>query len=129
KSVESNILEQHEQENTENEKKLNDLRFVFYILLAVFAILLIFFVLIYSKRNSRLKYTRDLEEKNQKIELQNAAILEQTKHLEDINKVKDRLFSIVSHDLKDSLTSIKGFIDLLNDGSLTQSEFNSLIPE
>lgn len=129
KSVESEILEQHEQENFENEKKLNDLKLVFYLLLAVFAIVLTFFVLVYSKRNSRLKYTRDLEEKNQKIELQNAAILEQTKHLEDINKVKDRLFSIVSHDLKDSLTSIKGFIDLLNDGSLTQTEFNSLIPE
>jgi len=129
KSIDSNILAQHEQENSENEKKLNDLTLVFYILLAVFAIVLTFFVMIYLKRNSRLKYTRDLEEKNQKIELQNAAILEQTKHLEDINKVKDRLFSIVSHDLKDSLTSIKGFIDLLNDGSLTQSEFNSLIPE
>ncbi|TYB79418.1 tetratricopeptide repeat-containing sensor histidine kinase [Bizionia myxarmorum] len=128
-SVEATILEQHEQENSENEKKLNDLRFIFYILLAVFAIVLTFFILIYVKRNNRLKYTRDLEEKNQKIELQNAAILEQTRHLEDINKVKDRLFSIVSHDLKDSLTSIKGFIDLLNEGSLTQSEFNSLLPE
>lgn len=129
KSVESSILAKHEYENSTNEKKLKDLRLVFYILLAVFAIVLTFFVLIYLKRNNRIKYTRDLEEKNQKIELQNSAILEQTRHLEDINKVKDRLFSIVSHDLKDSLTSIKGFIDLLNDGSLTQTEFNSLIPE
>src|SRR5690606_40429437 len=66
------------------------------------AIVSTFLVLIYLKRNSRLKYTRDLEEKNRKIELQNEAIMEQAKHLEDINKVKDKLFSIVSHDLKRS---------------------------
>ena len=60
---------------------------------------------------------------------QNEAILEQSKHLENINKVKDKLFSIVSHDLKDSLTSTKGFIDLLKDGQLSQDEFHSLLPE
>ena len=69
------------------------------------------------------------EEKNQKIEQQNEAILEQSKYLESINHVKDKLFSIVSHDLKDSLTSTQGFIDLLKEGSLSDEEFNSLIPE
>ena len=128
-SINANLLAQHEEENTVNAEKLKDLKLIFYALLAAFAIVLTFFILVYSKRNNRLKYTQDLEEKNKKIELQNEAILEQTKHLEDINKVKDRLFSIVSHDLKDSLTSIKGFIDLFKDGELTQNEFNDLIPE
>ena len=64
-----------------------------------------------------------------KIELQNEAFQEQTKHLENVNNVKDKLFSIVSHDLKDSLSSINGFIDLLKDGSLTREEFYDLIPE
>lgn len=49
--------------------------------------------------------------------------------MEEINVVKDKLFSIVSHDLKDSVTSIKGFIDLLKDGSLSKDEFNELVPE
>ena len=35
----------------------------------------------------------------------------------------------MSHDLKDSVTSIKGFIDLLKDGSLSKDEFNELVPE
>ncbi|WP_250432920.1 tetratricopeptide repeat-containing sensor histidine kinase [Hanstruepera flava] len=126
---ETNLIAKQGQELIESEKKLKDFKLILYALLAAFAIVLTFFILIYVKRNSRLKYTRELEEKNKKIELQNEAILEQTKHLEDINKVKDKLFSIVSHDLKDSLTSIKGFIDLLQEGSLTQSEFNNLIPE
>src|SRR5690554_100122 len=118
-----------EQETAETQKEFDRLRLIFYGLLGAIVILSTFLILIYLKRNSRLEYTRELEEKNKRIEIQNEAILEQTKHLEDINKVKDRLFSIVSHDLKDSLTSIKGFIDLLKDGSLTQEEFKSLIPE
>jgi signal transduction histidine kinase len=111
------------------QQEFDRLRIIFYALLGAIVILSTFLILIYLKRNSRLQYTRELEEKNKRIEIQNEAILEQTKHLEEINKVKDKLFSIVSHDLKDSLTSIKGFIDLLKEGSLTQEEFKSLIPE
>ncbi|MEL0645102.1 tetratricopeptide repeat-containing sensor histidine kinase [Olleya sp. Ti.3.14] len=112
-----------------SKKKYDKFKLIFYALLAAFAVVLTFFVLFYLKRNNRLKYTRELEAKNKKIELQNEAILEQSKHLENINKVKDKLFSIVSHDLKDSLTSTKGFIDLLKEGQLTQDEFHSLLPE
>jgi signal transduction histidine kinase/tetratricopeptide (TPR) repeat protein len=70
-----------------------------------------------------------LAAKNKQLTEHNAVILEQTEHLEEINKVKDRLFSIVSHDLKDSISSIKGFLDLLKEDSITKEEFNELIPE
>lgn len=113
----------------ESKKKLDRLKLIFYALLIAFAIVLIFFVLFYLKRSNGAKYTKDLEDRNHKIKLQNEAILEQSKRLESINNVKDKLFSIVSHDLKDSLTSTKGFIDLLKDGQLSQEEFHSLLPE
>lgn len=51
------------------------------------------------------------------------------RELQEINEVKDKLFSIVSHDLKDSISSIKAFLDLLKDDSLSQEEFHELIPE
>ncbi|MDN3492619.1 tetratricopeptide repeat-containing sensor histidine kinase [Winogradskyella bathintestinalis] len=57
------------------------------------------------------------------------AILEQTHHLEEVNQVKDKLFSIVSHDLKDSISSIKAFLDLLNEDNISKDEFFELIPE
>ena len=116
-------------DNIESKEKLDRLKLIFYAVLAAFAVVLVFFVLFYLKRKNGAKYTKELEDKNQKIELQNEAILEQTKHLESINNVKDKLFSIVSHDLKDSLTSTKGFIDLLKDGQLSQEEFHTLLPE
>ncbi|MDD7886469.1 tetratricopeptide repeat-containing sensor histidine kinase [Flavivirga sp. 57AJ16] len=116
-------------ETTKTKEKFDRLKLIFYGLLAALAIMSTFLVLIYLKRNNNIKYTQELEEKNIKIELQNVAFQEQTKHLENVNNVKDKLFSIVSHDLKDSLSSINGFIDLLKDGSLSREEFDNLIPE
>ncbi|MBR9757285.1 MAG: sensor histidine kinase [Algicola sp.] len=122
-------LQQPNPDTTGEINNINRFKLILYALLAALVIVSTFLVLIYLKRNNRIKYTRKLEEKNKKIELQNEAILEQTKHLEEINKVKDKLFSIISHDLKDSLSSIKGFIDLLKDGAVSSEEFEALIPE
>jgi len=113
----------------ESDEKTNRFQLIFYALLGALAIVSTFLILIYLKRNSSIKYTQELEEKNIKFELQNKAFQEQTKHLENVNNVKDKLFSIISHDLKDSLSSINGFIDLLKDGSLSRDEFDNLIPE
>ncbi|WP_396603154.1 ATP-binding protein [Algibacter sp. R77976] len=110
-------------------KTLEKYKLILYGLLAALIVVSALLVLIYLKRNSNIKNLQDLEEKNVKIQLQNEAFLEQTKHLENVNNVKDKLFSIVSHDLKDSLSSINGFIDLLKDGSLSREEFDDLIPE
>lgn len=111
------------------EDESNRFQLIFYALLGALAIVSTFLVLIFLKRNNSIKYTQELEEKNAKIEIQNKAFQEQTKHLENVNNVKDKLFSIISHDLKDSLSSINGFIDLLKDGSLSREEFDNLIPE
>tara|TARA_R110002096_G_scaffold15092_2_gene53253 strand:+ start:4972 stop:7002 length:2031 start_codon:yes stop_codon:yes gene_type:complete len=112
-----------------NQVEFDKYKLIFYALLAALVIVSTFLILIYLKRNTNMKYMEELEEKNIKIELQNEAFQEQTKHLENVNNVKDKLFSIVSHDLKDSLSSINGFIDLLKDGSLSREEFDNLIPE
>jgi len=109
--------------------KIEFQKYIIYGLIAAFIVALAFLIFTYLKRNESIENIIDLEAKNKKIEIQKEAILEQTKHLEDINKVKDRLFSIVSHDLKDSLTSIKGFIDLLSEGDISNEEFDKLIPE
>ncbi len=126
-SQENSVTNQPEISKTK--KDFDRLQLIFYALLATLAIVSTFLILIYLKRNSSLKYAQELEEKNIKIELQNEAFQEQTKHLENVNNVKDKLFSIISHDLKDSLSSINSFIDLLKDGSLTRAEFDNLIPE
>ncbi len=112
-----------------SKNKFDKFRKNMYLAIGGFLILAICLVIAYFKRNKGIKYTKDLEQKNKNIELQKEAILEENKHFEDINNTKDKLFSIVSHDLKDSLTSTKGLIDLLKEKSITKEEFDSLIPE
>lgn len=123
------LLEEQKIKDDANEARIDKLKLISYLLLGAFAIVSTFLLLIYLKRNSRIKYTKEVEEKNEQIQKQNDAILSQSKNLEEINVVKDKLFSIVSHDLKDSVSSIKAFIDLLKEGSLSSEEFNELIPE
>lgn len=112
-----------------NTAQVKNLKLLSYALIVGFLGVLTFLLLIYLKRKNTIKYTQELVDKNTQIQLQNDAFIEQTHHLEETNKVKDRLFSIVSHDLKDSVSSIKGFLDLLKEDSISREEFNELIPE
>lgn len=116
-------------ESPSSTKQVKNLQLLSYVLIVGFLGVLTVLLLIYLKRKNTITYTQELEEKNKQIQLQNDAILEQSHHLEETNKVKDRLFSIVSHDLKDSISSIKGFLDLLKEDSISREEFNELIPE
>ncbi|WP_298903571.1 tetratricopeptide repeat-containing sensor histidine kinase [uncultured Psychroserpens sp.] len=118
--------QQKEDEDAIFEKRL---KAISYILGAAFLIVSTILLLIYLKRKNTLKFNRELQEKNEKIKIQNTELSKKTTHLEEVNSVKDRLFSIVSHDLKDSISSIKGFIDLLKEDGISREEFYDLVPE
>lgn len=112
-----------------NELMFKKLKAISYVLGAAFLIVSTILLLIYLKRKNTLKFNRELQEKNKEIERKNEEFAKQTQHLEEVNSVKDRLFSIVSHDLKDSISSIKGFIDLLKEDGISREEFYDLVPE
>ena len=80
-------------------------------------------------RKNKTEYIFGLEKEAKSFNLDHSSLLDKNKELEEANQVKDRLFSIVSHDLKDSITSIKAFLDLLKDDSISKKEFDTLIPE
>ena len=116
-------------EEEENAIQFKKLKAISYVLGAAFLIVSTILLLIYLKRKNTLKFNKELQDKNKQIQLQNEEFAKQTQHLEEVNSVKDRLFSIVSHDLKDSISSIKGFIDLLKEDSISREEFYDLVPE
>ncbi|WP_400080807.1 tetratricopeptide repeat protein [Winogradskyella sp. R77965] len=97
--------------------------------LAAIAVLLSFLIFSLLKAKSHKKELNKQKEKLAQEKIRNETILEQTHHLEEVNQVKDKLFSIVSHDLKDSISSIKAFLDLLREDSISKDEFYELIPE
>ncbi len=45
-----------------------------------------------------------------------------------LNELKDRLFSIVSHDIRGPISGLNALLKMAGEGNLTQSEFKSLLP-
>jgi two-component system sensor histidine kinase/response regulator len=82
-------------------------------LLSLTAILV--FVLLYSNW-SKKKANRLLGAKNQEIQAQ-------ASQLSNLNSTKDKLISIISHDVRGPLSSLRGLINLICKGELTQEEF------
>ena len=52
---------------------------------------------------------------------------EQTAELQNLNNTKDRLFSIIGHDLRSPIASLKGIIELIDNQELSRQEFQDLL--
>lgn len=68
---------------------------------------------------------RDITER---VEIENKLRL-QSDELLGMNKLKDRLFSIISHDLRGPLINLNDIIKMLNEGMITEEEFKSFVPQ
>jgi len=72
-------------------------------------------------------YNEDLIIQKQKIHDQNVNLEAQSKQLREINQTKNKLFSILGHDLRGPVGQVKTIVDLLLSGDLSKSEFEELI--
>jgi two-component system, sensor histidine kinase and response regulator len=99
-----------------NEEEIKSQKVWLYFSIGCLSLLLILaFVLFYNNRyNSIAK--RVLQEKNK-------AINTQTQQLKNLNATKDKLFSIISHDLRSPLASLKALMELVGTPGITHDEF------
>ncbi|MBD1363418.1 tetratricopeptide repeat-containing sensor histidine kinase [Mucilaginibacter sp. ZT4R22] len=98
----------------------------------IFGIIILAMVIIlvnyYMQRRRQQKINAKLEEKNYEVLQQKASLDEQTSELNDLNKLKDRLISILAHDLRAPLSTLRGMFDLLQDDTITHQEMLDMIP-
>jgi signal transduction histidine kinase len=105
------------------------LKLIIYGLIVLIIIVTALLVGFLMNRRTKEAQLTNLRTKVKAFDSTHKSLLDKNKELEETNQAKDRLFSIVSHDLKDSITSIKAFLDLLKDDGVSKEEFDNLIPE
>ncbi|MEO8474530.1 MAG: tetratricopeptide repeat-containing sensor histidine kinase [Chryseolinea sp.] len=99
-----------------NQEEINSQRLWMYFSAGCLSLMAILaFVLFY---NNTLK-----KRANDELEVKNEEIQQQAFQLRNLNVTKDKLFSIISHDLRSPLASLRGLMDIMGMEGITQDEF------
>lgn len=108
----------------ENENKLKQQQFTnqkLYLAVlfsAVVLLLIVIFLLI------RLRVSQD--KSNKKLSLQKEEIQRQAENLNELNELKTKIFSIISHDLRGPINNLHALLNMLTSNIMTPQEFMNL---
>ncbi len=81
-------------------------------------------------KNREISRQKDeMETLAEELQAINEDVSNQRMELESLNQVKDRMFSIVSHDLRGPINSLSGILKLIRSEAITPDEIRSLIPK
>jgi two-component system sensor histidine kinase/response regulator len=95
----------------------------------VIVILSLLAFILFRSRYANRRVNQLLREKNEKIEEQKETLEQQAVQLLLNNRQKDKLFSIIAHDLRGPLNSLKGLMDLQKEKRLSEEEINGIMNE
>ncbi|MCL6218053.1 tetratricopeptide repeat-containing sensor histidine kinase [Zunongwangia pacifica] len=116
-------------EKMEKDKELSKNKLIIAVLLTLGFILILILFFWVKNYQQKEQFRKALEEKNRLIVQKNDMITERNIELAKLNKSKDRLFSILSHDLKSPIGSIQKLLELIKSGEFTQKEQAELLDE
>ena len=121
--------------------RLSDVSYPFYVLNHLLGIGFIFYALYLVKKEntgyqfSLLRRGRELQQRNLEIEKQRfeiaekASLLEiQTNELTELNQVKNKLFSVIAHDLKTPMYALRNVFLTMQNAKLPAREIRELLP-
>ncbi|MBS9524432.1 tetratricopeptide repeat-containing sensor histidine kinase [Litoribacter alkaliphilus] len=114
--IKSLELDRKIQEEQASKKKLINIGLLFLLFLSGCMI----FIYYRSYQQERLNLA--------KLNAQKQEIASQAEELKNLNMVKDKLFSILAHDLRGPLNSLRGLIQLIEEEDLTEQEFREILP-
>lgn len=87
-------------------------------------------------RSVNRNYQRAIEQKNsdlaqsrRQLDEEQAELMARTSELQVANQTKERLFSIVAHDLRGPIGNLKSSLELLSSHDLTQKDFQGMVAD
>jgi len=105
-----------------NEKALAKQKNYVYASLAILLILAVITLLV--RRSERIQKNLNKELHSKKSDLERNEI-----ELKAINETKDKMFSIIGHDLRGPIGAFQGLLQLFKNGEITQTEFLQFVPK
>lgn len=121
--------------NKEYNYQLHTTNFFLYVFNQVTAIIFIFYALFLIKKESNLYQfgilatNKTLLEKNEKIEKQKAEIEQKAAELSELNSLKNKLFSVISHDMKTPMYALRNLFRSMQQLNMSGREIKSIIPD
>jgi signal transduction histidine kinase len=97
--------------NDLNYKKEKQLRYFF---TALSALLVVLFGVVFLFYHQNKRNNQQLNNQNEELLIKNISIEQQSEQLGQLNEVKDRFYAIVSHDLRNNLSTMKLYFDLIS---------------
>ncbi|MFD2562722.1 tetratricopeptide repeat-containing sensor histidine kinase [Aquimarina rubra] len=101
------LLEAQKKTELQTKEELYRYRIFTFISLGVSVLIFVFLIFIIKTRKERKRYIKELNESNQ---------------------AKNKLFSIISHDLKNEIHGLDGTLHLLKEDAISTEEFQEIIP-
>lgn len=127
-------LKEHQLKQQQHEKdliyqqKTNSQRLINTIFMVIILAMVLISGVYYREKKKQQNINVMLEHKNHEVLNQKADLDEQAKKLNDLNTLKDRLISILAHDLRAPLSTLRGLFGLLQDDTITHQELVEMIP-
>lgn len=103
----------------------NQKLFVAFLLATVLFLTLLIFVLARLRRIQK-RTNGELASRNFEIEQQRLAIQTQAENLQQLDQLKTKLFSVISHDLRAPILNVQALLDMFTQDLMTAEEFISL---
>ncbi len=120
--IDLNHEQQKEDLILQNEKALAKQKNYVYATLAILLVLLAITLLVRRSEKIQKKLNKKLNSK--KIDLEKSE-----GDLREINETKDKLFSIIGHDLRGPIGAFQGLLQLLKNDEINQKEFLEFVPK
>ncbi|MGE0931235.1 tetratricopeptide repeat-containing sensor histidine kinase [Peijinzhouia sedimentorum] len=92
-------------------------------------IFLVLAVSLYQARKEQELLIGSLKKKNDKIEQQANTISQNNQQLQNINKTKDQLLSVISHDIRSPLASVQSILLLFDKGEIDRATQDQLLKD
>ena len=135
-TIESNFIARQKQQDLYQQEKdaiyqqrIQRQRLYSAIFLAIIAGMVCVLIVYYRAKIRQQKINEVLASSNHQVLRQKTDLDEQAKKLNELNQLKDRLISILAHDLRAPLSTLRGLFSLLQDETLSHQEVLEMIPQ